>query len=66
MNDLGRMNNEQLMREYLDMNRASFDRMFGMNAKRRLNACVDELLSRGITEIPSIFGTPIVVRKWEL
>ena len=54
---------EVLMREYLEMNKAGFDKVFGANARRRGNEIADELLRRGITEIPNIFST-IKVRRW--
>jgi hypothetical protein len=60
---LHRYSDELLMREYLAMNKAGFDRMFGMNARRHGNACADALLARGITHVPNIFG-PIEVKKW--
>ena len=56
------LTNEHLMREYLEMNKASFDRMFGRNAEEARIAIADELIWRGIDEIPNIFG-PIPVRN---
>jgi hypothetical protein len=53
---LERLDDTRLIREYQEMLRAGFDRMFGMNARRRCNACVDELAKRGITEYQGIFG----------
>ena len=45
-----------LSREYLEMSRASFDRLFGHNAKARRKQIGAALLARGITQIPNIFG----------
>jgi hypothetical protein len=58
------MSTPSLMKEYLELQKASFG-IFGANAKRAANEIVDELLSRGVTEIPNIFG-PIQLRKFEL
>lgn len=52
---------EYLVREYLELNSARFDRMFGHNAARCQSEIAKELLTRGIVEIPNIFG-PIPVR----
>lgn len=64
---LDRMNDDQLIKEYREMLRAGFGQMFGMNARKRCNACVDRLAARGITEIPlspnNIFG-PTPIKKW--
>jgi hypothetical protein len=60
---LDRMDDAQLLKEYREMLRAGFGQMFGMNARRRCNACVDVLAARGITEAPSIFG-PSKISKW--
>ncbi len=60
---LDRMTDTAVLREYQDMRKASFG-MFANNAKRRGNACVEELAQRGITMEPSIFGaTPL--KGWE-
>lgn len=47
---------ERLQREYLDMTKASFDRVFGHNAKVARSVVAEELLKRGETTIPNIFG----------
>ena len=52
-----------LVREYLDTTKASFNRMFGPVARRWGNLVIEEMLSRGITSIPNIFGA-IEVRKF--
>jgi len=52
-----------LFREYHESLRGCFDRMFGHNSKKSLSLVVDELRSRGITELPNIFS-PIPVKKW--
>lgn len=46
---------ESLASEYMNMMRASFG-MFGHNAATMGNLCAEELIARGITEIPNIFG----------
>lgn len=51
-----RCTDEMLMREYLDMNKAAFDQVFGHNAKRQRASVAGELQRRGIVEIPNIFG----------
>ncbi len=55
---------EQLIKEYLEVTKDGFNRMFGHNARAFSNLIVDELLARGITEIPNIFGA-ISVRRTE-
>lgn len=52
---------KQLVENYHETLRASFDRMFGHNARQYFNLVADELIRRGITEIPNIFG-PIQVK----
>ena len=49
------------MREYLELTKAGFNAMFGMNAKREQDVITAELHRRGIVEIPNIFG-PIPVK----
>uniref|UniRef100_A0A6H1ZUI1 Uncharacterized protein n=1 Tax=viral metagenome TaxID=1070528 RepID=A0A6H1ZUI1_9ZZZZ len=56
--------NAELIREYLDAQRDSLGRMFGHNAKKNLNLVADELLLRGVTSIPNLFGD-IEVRHWK-
>lgn len=51
----------ELTREYHETLRATFDRMFGNNARHFFNLVADELIRRGITHLPNIFG-PIEVR----
>lgn len=53
---------EHLVREYLEMARASFDRVFGHHARKAQRQVGTLLISRGVTEIPNIFGA-IPVRK---
>jgi hypothetical protein len=55
---------EDLTREYHELHRACFGEMFGHNAQKDFNLVVDELLARGITELPNIFG-PIPVKHWK-
>jgi hypothetical protein len=55
---------EALTREYFEYQKAGFDSMFGHNAREFFNLIADELISRGITQLPNIFG-PIEVRKWK-
>lgn len=52
-----------LIREYHDATRDGLGEMFGHNARAFGNLVVDELLSRGITEVPNIFG-PIPVDRF--
>lgn len=52
---------DELMREYLDLCKHSLNNVFGGNARRALTVVANQLLARGITEIPNIFG-PIKVR----
>lgn len=51
---------ERLVNEYRSTTRDCFGAMFGHNAKRFRDLVADELLKRGVTEIPNIFG-PIPV-----
>ena len=55
---------DMLQRDYLEAQRDSFGNLFGHNARRFGNLVVDEMLSRGLTEIPNIFGA-IQVRRFE-
>lgn len=57
--------NTELAREYKDMLRASFGRLFGHNARAAFNLVVDELLIRGVKEIPNLFG-PLEVSHWKV
>lgn len=54
--DYGKWDDKRLMREYLDLNKAGFCRIFGHNAKREQDIVSVELMARGISEIPNIFG----------
>ena len=57
-----RWSDEVLVREYLDMSRASWPHNpFYSNARREADTIGRELIERGVTEIPNIFG-PIPVR----
>ena len=51
-----RMEDSRLMSEYLTMQKAAFDRVFGRNATKARDLIAMELQSRGIKEIPNIFG----------
>ena len=53
---LHRACDEYLVREYLALQKASFDRVFGHNAERQRKIVGSELIRRGITSIPNIFG----------
>jgi len=50
------MSTESLQKEYLEMNKALFGRMFGHNAAAWQEEVAAELHKRGITEIPNPFG----------
>lgn len=60
---LAKATTRDLQREYLEGIKAGFNAMFGHNARKFNNLVADELLSRGETEIPNIFG-PIAVRRF--
>lgn len=51
---------EHLMDEYLSLNKARFNDVFGAQAKYMQAKVASMLHARGITEIPNIFG-PIQV-----
>ena len=53
---VARMSDARLMKEYQEMRKGSFDSIFGNNARERGNLCVAELRRRGITHEPNIFG----------
>ncbi len=55
---------EHLLREYRQGMRHCFDRMFGHNARKAQNEVAAELLSRGITEMPNIFGAIQIKSNW--
>lgn len=57
-------NEQELAREYHETLRDTFNQMFGHNARKYFNLVADELLRRGITELPNIFG-PISVKRIE-
>jgi len=52
-----RMDDEHLMKEYLQMQKASFNAMFGRNACQARVRIARQLHARGITHIPNIFGS---------
>lgn len=52
-----------LIREYHDSIKHGFNAMFGHHARRFGNLVVDEMLSRGLSHVPNIFG-PIEVRHF--
>ena len=54
---------KHLLWEFHDLQKASFDRMFGHNSKKACNAVIDMLTGRGITYSPNIFGN-IVFKKF--
>jgi hypothetical protein len=54
---------EDLQREYHEATKAGFNQLFGHNARAFGNLVVDELRTRGITQLPNIFG-PIEVRPF--
>jgi hypothetical protein len=51
-----RMADDKLMAEFLSMQKAAFDTVFGGNATKARQLIAGELQSRGIKEIPNIFG----------
>jgi hypothetical protein len=53
---------EHLIKEYLELQKASFGRMFGHNAKAVRTKVAAMLLARGVESIQNIFGT-IAVRQ---
>lgn len=56
------LSDEHLMAEYLDLQKHSFNRMFGHNARKAQDDVAKILLARGVVEIPNIFGAiPIKV-----
>lgn len=61
---LATYSDSELIGTYHETLRDSFDRMFGHNAKGFFNLVADELLRRGINELPNIFG-PIQVKHIE-
>lgn len=54
---------DELQRAYLEAQRDGLNHMFGHNARKFGNLVADELLSRGVTQIPNLFG-PIEVQRW--
>ncbi len=50
------LSTEHLLYEYREMRKASFDRMFGHNARNAQRACARLLIARGVTHEPNIFG----------
>lgn len=54
---------DMLILRYRECLRDGMGAMFGHNARRFCALVVDELMTRGITEIPNIFG-PIPVEKF--
>jgi hypothetical protein len=61
---LEKLDNERLLKEYAEMSKASFNNIFGRNAKRRFNACVEELHKRNIYFEPNIFGD-MEIKYWQ-
>jgi hypothetical protein len=60
--NLQAMATEALFREYLEMNKAIFNPMFGHNAAAHQEKIAEELNARGVTEIPNPFGA-IPIRR---
>jgi hypothetical protein len=56
--------NDHLITEYFDLMKAGMNPVFGHNARLANNAVADLLISRGITEIPNIFGA-LKVGYWK-
>ena len=50
------MSTEYLQAEYLELNKARFNSMFGHSAAQAQARVAKALHSRGITHIPNIFG----------
>jgi hypothetical protein len=61
---LQRMTDQQLFAEYHQSNKDSLGQIFGHNARTYGNQVINELTSRGITEIPHPFG-PIMIRPFK-
>lgn len=59
-----RMNDEQLAREYLRSQKDGFGRGWPAGAER-LDAMANELISRGIESIRTIFGSIQVRNDWQ-
>jgi hypothetical protein len=55
---------DQLTRDYLDRMRDCFHDMFGHNARRFQDLLGEELIARGIRQLPNIFGPIAVNRQW--
>lgn len=53
----------ELTRDYFEYQKACFNSIFGHNAQKFFNLICDELLTRGITHLPNIFGA-IEVKRW--
>jgi hypothetical protein len=64
--DLERGTPEALAQEYREMWRASFGRMFGHNARRRMRAVGAELLRRGYTGIDNAPFEPLAIEGEDL
>lgn len=54
-----RMDDARLQKEYIESMRHCYG-IFGGNARRQMEAIGAELIRRGVTEIPNIFG-PITI-----
>lgn len=55
---------DQLVSEYKTGMKHTFSKVFGRNAKIAQNLVADELIRRGITEIPNMFGPIQISNKW--
>lgn len=53
-----------LQREYLAGMRDCFNKMFGRSARRYQNLVAGELIARGETVIPNLFGSIDVTADW--
>ena len=60
-----RMTDQDLYAAYIQSNKDSLCRIFGHNASVYGNLVVDELTSRGIKQIPNIFGA-IQIKPFKL
>jgi len=54
----------QIVKEYTEGLRDCFSKMFGQNARILQNAYARELLRRGITALPNIFGDLPITDQW--
>lgn len=62
MTDFSRIDDARLQKEYLESMRHCYG-MFGGNARREMHVIGAELIRRGVTEIPNIFGSITICSK---